>query len=106
MACGILALGPGIQPLPAALEGEIITTGLPVKYLKIWFYDFFSKGDYSLIKILKEEGENLGFTEAGKVNKSHKEGLTVSLTGLEKTVEAFLFLEYEWADWSFYFVIP
>ena len=49
----------------------------------------FSEGDHSLIKILKEEGENLGFTEAGKVNKSHKEGLTVRLTGLEKRVEAF-----------------
>ena len=73
------------------------------KDMILWF---FSKGDYSFIKILKEEGENLGFTEAGKVNKNHKEGLTVSLTGWRRGWRPFFFLEYEWAEWSFYFVIP
>ena len=28
-ACGILAFWPGIKPIPAALEGEVSTTGLP-----------------------------------------------------------------------------
>ena len=27
-ACGILALQPGIQPVPPALEGGVLTTGL------------------------------------------------------------------------------
>ena len=30
-ACGILAPWPGIEPAPPALEGEIITIGLPGK---------------------------------------------------------------------------
>ena len=65
------------------------------EHMILWF---FSEGDHSLIKILKEEGENLGFTEAGKVNKSHKEGLTVSLSGLEKRVEAFFFVFGIWVS--------
>lgn len=28
-ACGILALQPAIELTPAALEGEVLTTGLP-----------------------------------------------------------------------------
>ena len=28
-ACGILALRPGIKPIPPALEGEVLTTGPP-----------------------------------------------------------------------------
>ena len=30
-ACGILAPRPGIEPVPSALEGEVLTTGLPGK---------------------------------------------------------------------------
>ena len=30
-ACGILAPQPGIKPAPRALEGEVLTTGLPGK---------------------------------------------------------------------------
>ena len=30
-ACGILAPRPGIEPAPPALEGEVLTTGLPGK---------------------------------------------------------------------------
>ena len=30
-ACGILALRPGIEPTPPALEGEVLTTGPPGK---------------------------------------------------------------------------
>ena len=30
-ACEILALRPGIEPAPPALEGEVLTTGLPGK---------------------------------------------------------------------------
>ena len=30
-ACGILTPQPGIKPIPAALESEILTTGLPGK---------------------------------------------------------------------------
>ena len=30
-AGGILASGPGIEPAPPALEGEVLTTGLPGK---------------------------------------------------------------------------
>ena len=30
-ACGILAPGPGIEPAPTALEGEVLTTGPPGK---------------------------------------------------------------------------
>ena len=30
-ACGILASWPGIKPIPPALEGEILTAGLPGK---------------------------------------------------------------------------
>ena len=32
-ACGILAPQPGIEPAPPALEGEVLTTGLPGKSL-------------------------------------------------------------------------
>ena len=30
-ACGILAPQPGIEPTPPAVEGEVLTTGLPGK---------------------------------------------------------------------------
>ena len=38
-ACEILAPGPGIEPAPPALEGEVLTTGLPGKspfFLSLW----------------------------------------------------------------------
>ena len=31
-ACGILAPWPGIKHIPLALEGEVLTTGLPGKF--------------------------------------------------------------------------
>ena len=31
-ACGILTPRPGIEPAPPALEGEVLTTGLPGKF--------------------------------------------------------------------------
>ena len=34
-ACGILAPRPGIEPAPLALEGEVLTTGLPGKSLSV-----------------------------------------------------------------------
>ena len=41
-ACGILAPRPGIEPAPPALEGEVLTTGLPGKcQLFIIFINFF-----------------------------------------------------------------
>ena len=36
-ACGILAAQPGIEPLPSALEGKVLTTGPPGKSLACWF---------------------------------------------------------------------
>ena len=30
-ACGVLAPLPGIKPIPPALKGEVVTTGLPGK---------------------------------------------------------------------------
>ena len=36
-ACGILAPQPGIEPAPLALEGEVLTTELPGKFLKNLF---------------------------------------------------------------------
>ena len=30
-ACSILAFQPGIEPTPPALEGKVLTTGLPEK---------------------------------------------------------------------------
>ena len=32
-ACGISAPPPGVEPAPPALEGEVLTTGLPGKSL-------------------------------------------------------------------------
>ena len=37
-ACGILATQPGIEPTPPALEGEVLTTGLPGKSCSYGFY--------------------------------------------------------------------
>ena len=39
-ACGILALWPGIEPVPWALEDEVLTTGLPGKSLYYIFKKF------------------------------------------------------------------
>ena len=35
--CGVLAHWPGIKPAPPALEGEVLTTGLPGKSQKHGF---------------------------------------------------------------------
>ena len=32
-ACGVLASQPGIKPAPPALEGKVLTTGPPGKFL-------------------------------------------------------------------------
>ena len=37
-ACGILAPRPGTEPAPAALEGEVLTTGPPGKSLEGLFH--------------------------------------------------------------------
>ena len=36
--CRVLALQPGIEPAPSALEGELLTTGPPGKSLKVLMY--------------------------------------------------------------------
>ena len=40
-ACGILILWLGIESAPPALEGEVLTTGLPGKCQKFYFFFFF-----------------------------------------------------------------
>ena len=40
-ACRILALQPGIEPTPLALEGEILTTGLPGKSQSFFILFYF-----------------------------------------------------------------
>ena len=40
-ACGILAPQPGIEPAPPALEGEVLTTGLPGKSPKLFYLFIF-----------------------------------------------------------------
>ena len=42
-ACGILASQPGIESIPPALEGEVLTTGLPGKPL----FESILKGNIS-----------------------------------------------------------
>ena len=37
-ACGVIALVPGIEPTPPALEGEFLITGPPGKSLTIQFF--------------------------------------------------------------------
>ena len=37
-ACGILDPRPGLEPAPPALEGEVLTTGLPGKSQEHHFY--------------------------------------------------------------------
>ena len=37
-ACGILALQPGTEPVFSALEGEVLTTGLPGKSLELHLF--------------------------------------------------------------------
>ena len=46
--CEILALWPGIEPTPPALEGEILTTGKEVR--EVQYYKFFI-----FIKLLERE---------------------------------------------------
>ena len=38
-ACGILALPPGIEPVPSALEGKVLITGPPGKSLQLAHLD-------------------------------------------------------------------
>ena len=40
-ACGILAPQPGIRSAPLALEGKVLTTGLPGKSHRTIFLSFF-----------------------------------------------------------------
>ena len=42
-ACRILAPWPGIEPAPPALEGEVLTTGLPGKSLQFMLDSLFKK---------------------------------------------------------------
>ena len=48
-ACGILALWPGIKPAPPALEGKILTTGLPGKSLCVHFHFWDKVGEPQLV---------------------------------------------------------
>ena len=48
-ACGILALQPGIEPAPPALEGEVLTTGPPGKSLYNFFKNLFQGYCYTYI---------------------------------------------------------
>ena len=48
-ACGILAPWPGIEPTPSALEGKVLTTGLPRKSLLVIYFIF--SGVYMSIPI-------------------------------------------------------
>ena len=41
-ACGILAPRPGIKYSPSALEGEVLTTGTPLRYPKFLVLNFQS----------------------------------------------------------------
>ena len=43
-ACGILAPRPGIKPAPPALEGEVLTTGLPGRSLNLFFDPWNGRG--------------------------------------------------------------
>ena len=53
MACGTLVLGPGIEPTPAALEGRILTTGPPGRFLMpLIFIPFYSLLPHHLPKDL------------------------------------------------------
>ena len=42
-ACEVLALWPGIKPVPPALEGKVLTTGPSVKSPKTLLNDAFQK---------------------------------------------------------------
>ena len=58
--CGILAPRPGIEPTPPALEGKVLTTGLPGKFLKLLGSIpilCFSKVNHSVQLTLKRMGE-------------------------------------------------
>ena len=48
-ACGILALWPGIKPAPPAVEGKILTTGLPGKSLCVHFHFWDKVGEPQLV---------------------------------------------------------
>ena len=49
--CGILAPRSGIEPEPPALEGEVLTTGLPGKSLEVLSYFLFNDIFWKLIPI-------------------------------------------------------
>ena len=40
---GILTLWPGMEPAPPALEGEVLISGSPGKFLNVFFFFFFFK---------------------------------------------------------------
>ena len=78
--CGILAPWPGIEPAPDALEGEVVTTGLPGKSLGadcflpgIWIIrsestkNFFWVG--GVLQIAKEFSGKLCLTQSGPRSK-------------------------------------
>ena len=53
-ACEILAPQPGIKPKPPALEGLVLTTGLPGKSLQASCPSIFHPSDLPLIQALWE----------------------------------------------------
>ena len=57
-ACGILASQSGIEPAPPALEGEVLTTGLPGKSL-FFFLNYNGLTQTYKMKIAKKQTPEL-----------------------------------------------
>ena len=51
-ACGILAPWPGIEPVPPALEGEVLNTGLPSKSPRSLFLSCVKKESYCRLVVI------------------------------------------------------
>ena len=58
-ACGILAPWPGIEPSPPALEGKVLTTGLPGKSLMCWIL-YFEPNDWFPQLVVVVPGGQIG----------------------------------------------
>ena len=63
MACGILIPWPGVEPVPPALEGRVLNTGLPKKS-KIFFYSIEVQLIYNIIFISGvRQSDSIFFTD-------------------------------------------
>ena len=58
-ACWILAPQPGIEPAPSALEGELLTTGLPGKSHTNYFKRKWIKLSKQKAKIVKMDNREI-----------------------------------------------